>query len=206
MYDLKVEYFNALVEGEITLLWEIPKEEETNWLNRWLSDARPVVIESEYFYQPVMLQPLINKSSETAEKPKPVANPKPTVKPSPAPEKEVATVETIQKYTPENIQFERAKADILPESFPDLDELADFLNRHTHLKVTIEGHTDYVGDAYKNVILSQDRADAVAAYLIEKGVAEDRLEAKGYGGSRPLAKSDGRKYHPENRRVAFIIK
>jgi outer membrane protein OmpA-like peptidoglycan-associated protein len=205
MYDLKVEYFNALVEGEITLLWEIPKEEETNWLNRWLSEARPVVIESEYFYQPVLLQPLINKSSEVAEKPKPVANPKPAVKPTLAPEKEMATVETIQKYTPENIQFERAKADILSESFPDLNELADFLNRHTHLKVTIEGHTDYVGDAYKNVILSQDRADAVAAYLIEKGVAEDRLEAKGYGGSRPLAKSDGRKYHPENRRVAFII-
>ena len=72
--------------------------------------------------------------------------------------------------------------------------------------VTVEGHTDNVGDAYKNILLSQDRADAVVKYLIEKGVNEDRLTAKGYGGTQPLAKSDGRKYHPENRRVEFVIK
>ena len=112
---------------------------------------------------------------------------------------------TIKKYIPKNVLVARAKTDILEESFADLDVLAAFLKEQSHLKVHIAGHTDYVGDAYKNVILSQDRADAVAAYLMNKGIAEDRISANGYGGSKPLVKDDGRKYHPENRRVEFLL-
>jgi outer membrane protein OmpA-like peptidoglycan-associated protein len=215
-YDLKVEYFNALVEGEITLLWHIPEEDES-WFDSWFADNAEV-IGPEFYFQPkesiavrmeeppVREEKKVNESRPPAVRQSPASAPskKPTPKPA-SPKEEVATAVTIQKYIPETIQFERAKTDILPESFPDLDELANFLLRHPNLKVTVEGHTDYVGDAYKNVILSQDRADAVAAYLLEKGVREDRISAKGYGGLRPLAKNDGRKYHPENRRVAFII-
>ncbi|MEO1259686.1 MAG: PA14 domain-containing protein [Bacteroidota bacterium] len=223
MYDLKIEYFNALVEGEITLLWELPEAGES-WFSDWFSDDKKVV-EAEYFYQPkseteqewVMNWPTpptpqtADRTPAEKPRPQPVSQPaapkKPTPPPAkkPQPVKKVTSIDTIQKYIPENIFFERAKTDILPESFADLDKLAEFLNEQTHLKVQIDGHTDYVGDAYKNVILSQDRADAVAAYLMKKGIEEERITAKGYGGSKPLAKNDGRKYHPENRRVEFVI-
>ncbi len=213
-YDLKVEYFNALVEGEITLLWDIPEENES-WFESWFVDE-PEVIESKYYFLPkestavnLNEKPAIENKKENVP-PKPTPKPKVTVPKKPAPKppalkEEVATKEIIQKYIPENIHFEQAKADILPESFPDLNELADFLLRHPHLNVAVEGHTDYVGDAYKNVILSQDRADAVEQYLIGKGIDTERITANGYGGSRPLTKNDGRKYHPENRRVEFIV-
>ena len=69
----------------------------------------------------------------------------------------------------------------------------------------IEGHTDNVGDMNKNFLLSKRRANAVAAYLVKKGVSAERLSAKGFGGTKPLIKSRDKKYHPENRRVAFII-
>ena len=210
-YDLKVEYFNALIEGEITLLWSIPKENES-YFDSWFED-KAEVIDANYFYLPKESRPIQLNENPIVEKKREIAPAKPAPKPAPekpapnppAPKKEVATKETIEKYIPENIHFEQAKTVILSESFSELDDLADFLTRQPHLKITVEGHTDYVGDAYKNVILSQDRADAVATYLMEKGVAENRITAKGYGGTRPLAKNDGRKYHPENRRVEFII-
>ena len=206
-YDLKVEYFNALIEGEITLLWNIPDRDES-WFSHWWGDEAEV-IEPVYFFQPKgsLPEPMVERQPVREEE-KPESAPKKRSAPKPepvAPQKEVANTETIRKYTPKNIQFEQAKAAILPESYTELEELAGFLKRQPHLKVTVEGHTDNVGDAYKNVLLSQQRADAVAAYLIETGVREDRIEARGYGGARPLVKSDGRKYHPENRRVAFII-
>ena len=224
MYDLKVEYFNALVEGEITLLWELPEAGE-GWFRDWFKDDKEV-IEAEYFYLPVKkIEPgwgTNQPTPPTAEKPEkqPVGQPRPEPAPQPEtpkkvtpppakkpqPVEKVTSVEIIQKYIPENVLFERAKTDILPESFADLDKLADFLNEQTHLNVHIAGHTDYVGDAYKNVVLSQDRADAVAAYLVKKGIDEDRISTQGYGGSKPLVKNDGRIYHPENRRVEFVIK
>ncbi|MEL6945987.1 MAG: OmpA family protein, partial [Bacteroidota bacterium] len=112
---------------------------------------------------------------------------------------------TIEEYIPQNVQFEQAKSEILPESFAELDKLAKYLVENPRHKIKIEGHTDNVGDAQKNFTLSQSRARAVAAYLIKKGVDHERLSAEGFGGSKPLAKSDGRKYHPENRRVEFIV-
>jgi len=114
-------------------------------------------------------------------------------------------VEIIQEYIPKNVQFDQAKTEILSESFAELDKLADFLVKNPQHKIKIEGHTDNVGDAEKNFQLSHRRANAVAAYLIKKGVSHERLSAEGFGGSKPLVSSDGRKYHPEYRRVEFIV-
>ena len=57
----------------------------------------------------------------------------------------------------------------------------------------------------KNLRLSEKKAYAVAAYLVKKGVSAKQLSAKGFGGTMPLVHSDGKQYHPENRRVAFIF-
>jgi len=121
-------------------------------------------------------------------------------------DKEELSLDTIQKYLPKNVEFKRAKAVILPVSYAELNKLAMFLANNPIRKVTIEGHTDVAGDSTKNLVLSQKRAKVIAAYLVRNGVKENQIAgAVGYGSTRPISKSDDRKYHPENRRVEFFI-
>ncbi|MGK0363408.1 MAG: outer membrane protein OmpA-like peptidoglycan-associated protein [Saprospiraceae bacterium] len=203
-YDIKIEYFNALFEGEIKLFWIFPRAENLSWYeNLWYEDKEEIV-PGKYFLQPQEEEKVVELEEEeiTPSKPEKITpKKKRTIPVKPKVTKEIA----IENYIPKNVQFERAKTEILPESFTELDRLADFLIKNPHHKIKIEGHTDNVGDAEKNVQLSHSRARAVAVYLIKKGVHHERLAAEGFGGSRPLVKSDGRKYHPENRRVEFIV-
>jgi OOP family OmpA-OmpF porin len=67
------------------------------------------------------------------------------------------------------------------------------------------GHTDAVGDPAANLRLSQDRADAVVRWLVLAGVSSDRLEAVGYGDTRPVAENDTDAGRAENRRVEFQV-
>ena len=208
IYDIKVEYFNALNEAELRLLWKLPETEERSWMDKWWNGDDPVIVPAKYF----------SPTKEKKVEPKPDPEPEPIVEPTPkpkpiAPKKEPIViapkkekVNTFQKYIPKSVEFERAQSEILPVSFAELDKLADFLAKNAHHKVKIEGHTDNVGDVNGNFVLSERRAKAVAAYLIKKGVNHKQIKsAKGFGGSKPLKQSDGRKYHPENRRVEFII-
>lgn len=200
-YDLKVEYFNALIEGEVSLLWQLP------------SSSEPVVVEGKYLGQtlrpvpkPTPVKPAENKP--VAPKPTPPA-PKPQVKkPVVTQQEEPAKVsaDTLERYVPKNVLFERGKSVILPESTAGLDKLAGFLLRNSELALNIEGHTDIIGDADLNQTLSEERAKVVARYLTAQGIEESRIEAKGYGSSRPLVKGNFKKGYPRNRRVAFIIK
>ncbi|MEK7256006.1 MAG: PA14 domain-containing protein, partial [Bacteroidota bacterium] len=188
-YDLKVEYFNALIEGEIRLLWELPSQKAAG-------NSKAKVIESKYFFQtpaPKPFQKVKPKPPVEAKKQPAPAKPKPKVKESQKPpakpqqtEPAVVHADTLEKYIPKNVLFEQSKSILLPESFGELDRLAGFLNRNPKLKIKVEGHTDVIGDRYKNMVLSQERADAVAKYLTGKGVNANRIEAKGYGSSRPL--------------------
>lgn len=217
-YDLKVEYFNAMNEAEITLFWEIP-DKERSWFSRMFEEKKEV-ISASYFYLPVDYKeiavqlppapPVEEKIADAAPKPKKIAQKKEvkkTVAPLEAPEEivEELTKETYAKYTPKNIAFDRAKSNILKESFQELDDLAAFLKRNPTLHLTIEGHTDNVGNKIKNQELSQKRAYAVAAYLVKQAIPADRIDAKGYGGSRPIVDTKDGKYHPQNRRVEFIM-
>jgi OOP family OmpA-OmpF porin len=77
--------------------------------------------------------------------------------------------------------FESGKDVIKKESFDDLNVLAAILNADKELKVSIEGHTDDVGDPEKNMQLSQRRTEAVKKYLESKGVDPSRMTATGYG-------------------------
>lgn len=103
----------------------------------------------------------------------------------------------------EDIFFESAKWDLLPESNKSLDNLVKVLNEVPDLKVEISGHTDWIGGDEYNQNLSQNRAQSVVDYLIEHGINTDRLVAKGYGESQPRATNKTPEGRQENRRVEF---
>lgn len=88
------------------------------------------------------------------------------VTPAQAPPKQAAiSADTLEKYIPKNILFVQGKSIMLSESQPELDRLAGFLLRNPALQLSIEGHTDNHGDSAKNMILSEERAQVVSAYL-----------------------------------------
>lgn len=117
-----------------------------------------------------------------------------------------AVVETKQIKILEIVYFDTAQATILPASYPLLDEVANILRAHPEAgRVEIAGHTDADADDAYNLDLSQRRAEAVRAYLIEKGVAAERLIAKGYGESKPLVPNTSDANKAKNRRVEFNL-
>mgnify|MGYP000138230854 FL=1 len=106
----------------------------------------------------------------------------------------------------DKVQFATNKAVILPESFGLLNNVATVLNANPEIRlVEVQGHTDDVGQDAYNMKLSQRRAEAVRKYLIEKGVAADRLVAKGFGESKPLVSGRDEDSRARNRRVEFKI-
>ena len=107
---------------------------------------------------------------------------------------------------PENIQFTTGKADTAKASHNLLDEIAKKIVANPQAgKIRIEGHCDATGSAAANQRLSQARAEAVMRYLIGKGVPADRLQAVGYGLTRPVGPNNTAEGRAKNRRVEFIL-
>ncbi len=104
-----------------------------------------------------------------------------------------------------NIFFEFDKAELKPESYPELDRVVELMKKYPNIKVEIAGHTDSIGSEAYNLRLSQRRAEAVVRYLVSKGISPDRLIAKGYGESQPIAPNDTEEGRALNRRVEFRI-
>ena len=103
------------------------------------------------------------------------------------------------------ILFATGSSTIEGESTPTLKEIGDMLTSHADLKLMIEGHTDNVGSAASNQTLSEARANAVRQYLIDNyHVDAGRLQAKGYGASKPVAKNDTQEGRQQNRRVELV--
>jgi len=136
--------------------------------------------------------------------PPPPPPPEPAKPPEPPPK---VIVKDNKIEITEKIQFEVAKAVILPQSFDLLNEIADTIKKNPHIKkIAIEGHASAEGDAKRNLKLSDDRAKSVMAYLVEKGaVPAATLTAKGYGSSKPIATNDTDEGREKNRRVEFNI-
>jgi outer membrane protein OmpA-like peptidoglycan-associated protein len=105
-----------------------------------------------------------------------------------------------------SLEFENGKADILPAMHSDLDKLANFLIDHPRFRLNISGHTDSQGKEDSNLRLSQARADAIKAYLIYRfKIDAARIEAHGYGSSKPIVSEKSDDDRKLNRRVEFDI-
>lgn len=105
----------------------------------------------------------------------------------------------------ENLFFATNKTIILPQSEQAMSDLAGFLLENPSVTIRITGHTDAVGSDEANQILSEGRANAVRADLIQRGVAEERIEAEGKGEKEPVADNDTEEGRQLNRRVEFTI-
>jgi outer membrane protein OmpA-like peptidoglycan-associated protein len=126
------------------------------------------------------------------------------IAPPPPPARVEITKEKLELK--EKVFFDTGKTTVKPESFSLLDEVAAVLKAHPDVqKVVIEGYTDSKGSKALNLKLSKGRAQAVRTYLIDKGVEPDRLEAKGFGSSHPIADNSTAKGREDNRRVEFAI-
>lgn len=129
----------------------------------------------------------------------------PDVKPAPKKEYTRITVTEKQIILKQMIHFETGKAVILPDSFAILDEVADVLIQNPNIRIRIEGHTDSTGSYDLNMRLSQSRADSVKQYLVSKGIDPFRMEAIGYGPSKPIDTNKTASGRARNRRVEIYI-
>jgi outer membrane protein OmpA-like peptidoglycan-associated protein/tetratricopeptide (TPR) repeat protein len=104
-----------------------------------------------------------------------------------------------------NIQFQNNAYELLPISLIELDKLYQILIDNPNLKVEIYGHTDNIGKASDNLVLSTNRAKSVVAYLIQKGISSKRLSYKGFGITKPIADNTTEAGRAKNRRTEFLI-
>jgi len=105
-----------------------------------------------------------------------------------------------------DIHFDFGKSTVKPESMPIIEELYTLLKTNPDLKVSIEGHTDNVGNAASNQTLSEQRAQSVMNLLIGKGISKDRLSFKGWGQNNPVADNRTEEGKAKNRRVEIVKK
>jgi outer membrane protein OmpA-like peptidoglycan-associated protein len=107
----------------------------------------------------------------------------------------------------EAVFFDSGKDVIQARSFQLLDDIARILEDHPEVKgLSIEGHTDASGAAARNQVLSERRSAAVKVYLVKKGIAPERLEARGFGATRPVVKEVDAAGKAKNRRVEFLVR
>jgi len=103
------------------------------------------------------------------------------------------------------IEFDFAKATIRKESNKVLDDAIKVLKQYPELRIMVSGHTDNVGDAQKNIDLSQERANSVKEYMVGKGIETGRIETRGAGPNEPVADNSTDKGRQENRRIEFKL-
>ncbi len=104
-----------------------------------------------------------------------------------------------------NIFFESKKADLQNSSFIELDRVASIMTENPKLVIQISGHTDNVGKPSDNLLLSLNRAKAVVAYLLKKGITVNRLIGKGFGETMPIASNTSETGKAQNRRTELSV-
>ncbi|QIX63328.1 OmpA family protein [Hymenobacter sp. BT18] len=147
----------------------------------------------------------VRVNGTVATQPKPAPSPAPDSSPAPVSPPASATPDTTRpapllSATPlvlPTVLFRQGTAELLPGAQPALAQLAAELLARPDLKLQVAGHTDRLGEPEKNLVLSEQRAEAVKAYLVKAGVAPERVSTIGYGDARPLYPSPDAR----NRRV-----
>ena len=112
---------------------------------------------------------------------------------------------TIVSVVLKNVHFETNSSELSSSSSEDLDKAVAAMNKYSQLQIEIQAHTDSMGDAGYNQSLSEKRANSVRDYMIGKGIAANRMKAKGYGESQPVADNDTKAGRKSNRRVELKV-
>ena len=102
------------------------------------------------------------------------------------------------------INFETGKSEIRPESQKIIDQIVEMLKSNPTLKISVEGHTDNVGNLQSNQTLSENRAMAVMNAIASKGVDKSRLSSKGWGQTKPIDDNKTEDGKAKNRRVEIV--
>ena len=104
------------------------------------------------------------------------------------------------------ITFDIGKATIKEQSLPEINRFFELMQKNPDLKFEVQGHTDATGNAASNQTLSEKRAQAIVAKLVEMGISADRLTAVGKGQTSPIADNSTDEGRAKNRRVEFVKK
>lgn len=118
---------------------------------------------------------------------------------------EIKPVEVGNSYRLNDVYFETNSFELSPETKSILDGFIEFLQENPAIKVSIQGHTDNVGNDEGNLKLSDNRARSVYEYLIERSINAARLSYKGFGETKPLVSNDTPEGRAKNRRTEFVI-
>lgn len=122
------------------------------------------------------------------------------------PKKEETIKETLKekkKLSLNSVRFDINSSELLSDSLPVLNQIADFLKENPSYKIKITGHTDLTGDLSLNKILSLERAEAVRTYLFQKGISRTRMIADGKGSTEPIIANQEVESNRINRRTEF---
>ena len=171
-----------------------------------LSKATTFYLTQDYYptsQSPVV--PITVQVTGTAPGPRPEPRPEPRLEPLPPP---AVRPDTGRPQAPPplvaptpvvlpTVLFRLGTSELLPDGIPALDRLAAELRARPALKLRVAGHTDKIGEPQKNLVLSEQRAEAVKNYLVKGGIAAGRISTVGYGDARPLYPSPDAR----NRRV-----
>jgi|GEM_PF-7040153 len=112
-------------------------------------------------------------------------------------------IEKGKGFVVDSIYFDPNRSNLKPESYDIIDNIIDIMKKDPKIKLEIRGHTDTNMPGNKQ--LSEDRAKAVLAYMVKKGISEDRLIAAGYGGTQPIAPRGTEAGRRKNRRTEFYF-
>jgi outer membrane protein OmpA-like peptidoglycan-associated protein len=121
------------------------------------------------------------------------------------PMKLTISFEPAREFTLDNVHFFSGKYTLTKASYPELNELVEFMKLKKEIKIEIAGHTDNVGENAANIELSRARADVVRQYLISKGIAGTRIVANGYGEKFPIDSNETENGRSVNRRTEVRI-
>jgi outer membrane protein OmpA-like peptidoglycan-associated protein len=209
MYPIRVEYFNAMLHGVFKLYWQVPNQDVSVVEAKYLSHTMPAKPSSATVkppIAPITEKPLPATLAPPTKSPKPkptVATTIPTVTQA-SPPAPVLMAETDADASSKVIFFEIGAETFTQNSAERLEKLNKYMQLHPSYKLKLMGHTDVLGDAQLNQVLSEKRAKAVAQYLVNKGLKPDRMLMYGYGSQQPVfAKPQTEAEHATNRRVAF---
>ena len=105
----------------------------------------------------------------------------------------------------DNIYFATNSFELNNTSSEILFAFSDYLKLNNSLRLAIHGHTDNIGSASANLLLSKNRAKAVFSFLLDNGIKKDRLDFQGFGKQKPIITNETEKGRAQNRRTEFVI-